>query len=181
MSRQIRNRRKRNKAALALNLVPMLDALVTMIAFLLFSMSFLAIVSIESLVPITSKSYVDSKLQERPLQLTISLNEDQIEVWSPFSRIPSTVIQSLPDGAIDLLKLHDTLVGIKQQFPKETKVVLVPHAGATYDLLISVMDQVRYLTDGDPPIFTRDPESGLDLALEILFPEIVFGNLLGDQ
>ncbi|MGZ3708243.1 MAG: hypothetical protein ACXWPM_05415, partial [Bdellovibrionota bacterium] len=56
------SRRKTSAEGIQLNLVPILDTMVTLIGFLLFSMSFLAVVNIESVVPQASPKNVQEKL-----------------------------------------------------------------------------------------------------------------------
>jgi hypothetical protein len=58
--------------------------------------------------------------------------------------------------------------------------VLVPYAGASYDTLIAVMDAVRLVEPGDSPIYAKNEKTNVDEAVKTLFPDIVFGNLLGD-
>lgn len=173
--------RKSNKKDIELNLVPMLDALITMISFLLFTMSFLTLVAVESQAPVASKSINEAVMKEKPLQLTLTLRSNEVEIWSPFERIPAKKIPSLEPGKPDLTTVHDTLVKIKQQFPKETKIVFAPEAGINYDILVSVMDTARGLEATDPPIALKNPTTGVDEVVKILFSEIVFGNLLGDS
>jgi biopolymer transport protein ExbD len=174
------SRRKTTNEGIVLNLVPILDTMVTLIGFLLFTMSFLALVSIESPFPQLSEKSVRETLKEKPLQLTLSLRENETEIWSPFEKIAPKKIPHSPDGTPDLRAIHGTLVEVKQKFPVETKIVLSPFAGTTYDVLISVMDAVRMLDPTDPPLFVRDAKTGNDVSLKTLFPEVIFGNLLGD-
>ena len=162
MFKQPTSRRKSGKEQIGLNLVPILDTMVALIAFLLFTTSFLAIVSIESPFPEISRESVQKKLKEKPLQLTVSLREKEVEIWSPFDRIPAKHVPNLPNAQVDIKNLHDLIVSIKQKFPTETQVVMVPYAGASYDTLIAVMDAIRLTDAGDPPIFTKNPKTGID-------------------
>ncbi len=174
------SRRKSEKEQIELNLVPILDTMVTLISFLLFTMSFLAIVSIESPFPQASAQSVQQKLKEKPLQLTVTLRKKEIEIWSPFNRIQSKKIPHTAEDLPDTVALHSALLEIKQQFPNETQVVIVPPSTANYDTLISVMDAMRVIEKTDPPIYTKNDETGADEIVKTLFPNVVFGNLLGD-
>ena len=166
---------------MTLNLVPILDTMVTLIAFLLFTMSFLEIVTVESTFPTTSGKPLAEALKEKPLQLTVTLHSDKLEIWSPFNATIEQKIPNLAPGQPDLQTLHEKLVLIKQKFPNEKRVVLVPHAGATYDILIAMMDSIRIMTPTDRPLYAKNPQTGNDMLLRTLFPEIIFGNLLGDS
>lgn len=173
------SRRKGGSSEIILNLVPILDAMVTLIIFLLFTTSFLAITSIETPMPMASTAQNEEQLKEKPLQLTLSLRENESEIWSPFGRIQNKVIPAAA-GMPDVKAIHDALITIKKQFPGETKIVLVPYSGANYDVLVSVMDTIRLVDPTDPPVFQKNPQ-GVDQQVKQLFPEIIFGNLLGES
>jgi biopolymer transport protein ExbD len=174
------SRRKGHSGQIELNLVPMLDTLVTLIAFLLYTMTFLDIVGIESPFPIASTEHVEQKLKEKPLQLTVSLRENEAAIWSPFQRITTKTIPNPAPGLYDLHAIHEALIEVKKQFPTETHVVVVPTGGTNYDTLVAVMDTLRNLDATDPPIFVKNAQTGLEEQAKLLFPDVIFGNLLGD-
>jgi len=159
----------------------MLDALVTLIGFLLFSMSFLSLVSLETSKPEVNPALQEEKLKEQPLQLTVSIREKESEIWSPFDKIETKTIPHTPEGLPDTRAIHETLIEIKRKFVNETKLVLVPAAETSYDVLIAVMDSIRGLESTDPPLFRQNPTSGIEEPVKVLFPEVVFGNLLGES
>ena len=171
-------RRKSDQKQIELNLVPILDTLVTLIAFLLFTMSFFAFVHIETPIPQMSAEDVREKLKEKPLQLTLSLRETEAEIWSPFEKIAPRKIPNSAPGTPDIAAIHAALIAIKQQFPTENKIVLAPNGGINYDSLVSVMDSVRLVEATDPPIFAKNAQTGVDEQIKKLFPDVVFGNLI---
>ena len=173
-------RNKAYKQGVELNLVPILDTMVTLIGFLLFTTSFLAMVSIESPLPQASPEEVREKILEKPLQLTLTLGEKSVEIWSPFQKINSKSIPNASDGEINLKAIHEALIEIKKSFPDETQIVLAPHQKTPYDVLIALMDTIRTLDSTDPSIFLKNEKTGVDEASKDLFPKVVFGNLLGD-
>lgn len=175
------SRRKSHTDQIELNLVPILDTMVTLIGFLLFTTSFLNIVNIESPFPEASTQANEEKLKEKPLQLTVSVHENDTEIWSPFERIASKKIPHQQPGQPDLKTLHESLIDVKKQFPEESKIIIVPNAATNYDTLVSVMDVLRTLEPTDPPVFHKNPQTGVDEAIKKLFPEVIFGNLLGDS
>ncbi len=174
-------RRKTANQPVTLNLVPMLDALVTLIGFLLYTMSFLAIVSIESPFPISTAREIEQKIKQKPLQLTVTLRETDAEIWSPFDRIPPKRIPSTAEGKPDTRAIHEALIAIKMQFKDERNVVIVPYPGMSYDVLIAVMDSLRTLEPTDPTILVKNEKTGVDEQTKLLFPDVIFGNLLGDS
>lgn len=173
-------RRKAPPRQIELNLVPILDTLVTLIAFLLFTMSFLSLVTIESPAPIVSPEDVKQKLKEPPLQLTLTLRENELELWSPFEKIQPQKIPFLEAGKPDIKTLHEALVDIKNRFPTEKQIVFVPHPSTSYDILIATMDSVRTIEPTDPSVYVKNEATGTDELATQLFPEVIFGNILGD-
>jgi biopolymer transport protein ExbD len=175
------SRRKGSREQITLNLVPILDTMVALIGFMLFTTSFLTIVAIESPFPQASTQEVEQKLLEKPLQLTVTMRDKEAEIWSPFERIATKTIPNVAVGQPDTRAIHDALIEIKKQFPGETHIVIVPQAGMNYDILITVMDAMRTLEPTDPPIFAKNAKTGIDEQTKILFPDVIFGNLLGDS
>jgi biopolymer transport protein ExbD len=173
-------RRRGHAEQIELNLVPMLDALVTLISFLLFTMSFLSLASIETPFPEASARQNEQKIKEKPLQLTVSIRSNNVEISSPFNRVASQTIASDAEGKPNTIAIHEALLKIKERFPEELSIVIAPYAGLNYDLLVQVMDAVRTVEPTDPPIFRKNPATGLDEPVKSLFPNVIFGNLLGN-
>ncbi|MBL7716225.1 MAG: biopolymer transporter ExbD [Bdellovibrionales bacterium] len=174
-------RRNSLQKPVELNLVPILDSLVTLIAFLMMTMSLVNLVSVETPFPMVSSEQNQKLVDEKPLQLTLSFQENAVEIWSPFAKIQPLKIADSEPGKPDLAKIHAFLVDVKKKFPSETKIVLVPTPTTNYDVIVSIMDSVRILDATDAAIFSKNPKTGLDEQTKTLFPEIVFGNLLGDS
>jgi biopolymer transport protein ExbD len=172
------SRRNSHQGGIEINLVPILDTMVTLIGFLLFTTSFLAIVSIESPIPQASTEEVQEQLKEKPLQLTITVKEKEIEIWSPFNKITAKTIPNTPDSKPDIKAMHEALLEIKKNFITETTVVIVPTKTSQYDTLIALMDSARTIEVSDPPMYAKNEKTGNDEPVKALFPKIVFGNLL---
>ena len=173
------SRRRTDPQEIQLNLVPMLDALVTMISFLMYTMAFLSLTMIESPLPMVSSEENTMKLKERPLQLTLSLGEKDVLLWSPFDLIPQMRIPNRDDGTPDTIKLHEAVLGIKQKFPTEHNLILVPKSNTSYDTIVLVLDAARYIEKTDAPIVVENPTTHVQEQAKTIFPDVIFGNLLG--
>lgn len=177
------SRRKSESEPVNPNLVPMLDALVTLVTFLLFSSAFLSIVVIDSPAPLIApvEEQVE-KINEKPLQLTAYIKTETIILsdWSGSREshsIPSVIDPKTGEKRYDFEKFHQTLLGIKSRHPLETKIVFKPDGGVSYDVLISLMDAARSYEKSDSPLFKKNAQ-GIDEPETKLFPEIIFGNIL---
>jgi len=180
LRRPSRRNRSGGSELVELNLVPMMDAFVTLIGFLLYTMAFLSFVATDSPVPTSSPTELAEKLKTEPLQLTLSINKSETLVWSAFKKIPSTSIPHLPDGSPDTKLIHEKLIEIKAQFPQEEQIVFAPSSATSYDSLVRLFDAAKILDPTDPPIF-KAGSSGVEEPITYLFPQITFGNLLSSE
>ena len=177
------SRRKSAANDIVINLVPILDALVTLVAFLLFSSVFLAIVVIDTPAPLLAPAHEQiEKLKEKPLQLTAHIQEDRIIIsdWSGSREahtIPNVADPKTGESRYDIEKFHGILLGIKTRHPKESKLIVKPVPGVSYESLVGIMDAARAIEKTDPPFYQKD-ENGMDVPETKLFPEVIFGNIM---
>lgn len=177
------SRRKSENQEVNINLVPMLDALVTLVSFLLFTTAFISIVFIDTPAPQVSPATEQiEKLKEKPLQLTAYIQEKQIIIsdWSGSREnhtIASTTDPQSGELKYDYEKLHQTLLAIKTRHPTETKLILKPDSGVSYEALVGIMDSARFFEKTDTPLFKKN-EKGIDEPEKKLFPEVIFGNIM---
>lgn len=175
LKRPSARRRSKGTEDTELPLVPIMDAFVTLIAFLLLATSLLSVTLIDTPVPVVSNVPDDSK--EKPLMLTLKVTPEELHLSSMFNKIP---VQKFPkiDKGYDLDKLHEALVAVRTQFPKERTIVFMPSGDIKYDDIVKVMDTARLLLKTDPPFYLTDEKDGVDKPDLYLFPSVVFGNVL---
>lgn len=178
-------RKSKGTGDIELPLVPIMDAFVTLIAFLLLATSLLSVTLIDTPVPVFS-NLPDEPNKDKPLMLTLKLEENQLVLSSGFRKIPTQAFPKIEKPAepgkanggmvYDTDKLHEALIAIKTQFPTERNIVFMPVAEVKYDDLIHVMDAVRVLSKTDPSFFYKDKD-GVDKP-DQLFANVVFGNVI---
>ncbi|MBI3542847.1 MAG: biopolymer transporter ExbD [Deltaproteobacteria bacterium] len=195
MFRKPSSRRKSESQEVQLNLVPMLDALVTLVSFLLMTMGYMAIAVIDTPAPMLAapaEQIKEMKKEEPPLQLTLEIQAERILVHDWTGSRENHMIPSKDDPAklgektYDLEALHQRLLDIKKRHPKERQLILKPEPGVPYDSLISIIDSGRFFekTDTVPQeVLDEANKRMLEKKTTILedkdlFPEIVFGNIL---
>ena len=177
-------RRKSASSEVNINLVPMLDALVTLVTFLIFTTSFLSIAAIETPAPqLAPASEQVEKLKEKPLQLTAFIQEKQIVIsdWSGSRenhRIASVLDPTLGEYRYDLESFHKTLIEIKSRHPNETKLILKPEGGVSYESIVGIMDSARNFDEKSDPSMIKKDENGTEVIEKNLFPEVIFGNIM---
>lgn len=157
------------------NLIPILDAVFIFIFFLLMSANFIKIYEIPSVVPILNPG-TPPKNQKPPLALTLRIGQDNIVVMTG---VPSRTRQTFgktADGVYDLESLRAFLINLKSSNLDERTVILEPLVNLTYEEIVQIMDTARLIRKTDPSLFKKD-EAGLDVRVEELFDNIVFGNI----
>ncbi|MGE3263292.1 MAG: biopolymer transporter ExbD [Bacteriovoracia bacterium] len=174
LKRPSSRRRSRGTSEIDLPLVPIMDAFVTLIAFLLLATSLLAVTLIDTPVPVVSSMPDDNK--EKPLALTLTIEQEQIKLSSGSNKIKAQVFPKIEkDYAFD--KIHEALIPIKQQFQKEQNIVFMPVGEVKYNDLVKLMDTVRLLLKTDPPFYAKDA-NGVDKPETYLFANVIFGNVI---
>lgn len=175
LKRPSSRRRSRGTSEIELPLVPIMDAFVTLIAFLLLATSLLSVTLIDTPVPVVSNVPNDDK-NKKPLMLTLTIEQEQLKLSSAFNRIKAQTFPKIDKG-YDLDKLHEALVTIKQQFQTEKTIVFMPVGEVKYNDIVQLMDTARLLLKTDPPFYTKD-EHGVDKAETYLFSDVIFGNVI---
>lgn len=184
MFRRPSSRRKSVQAEVNINLVPMLDALVTLVTFLLLTSAFISVSVIDTPAPLLAPATEQvEKVKDKPLQLTAYVQEKQIVLsdWSGSREkhvIPSVTDPSSNEPRYDLETFHKVLVEIKGRYPAETKLILKPEGGVAYESIVGIMDAARFFDEKSDPPMVKKNEQGVDVPEKNLFPEVIFGNLM---
>lgn len=163
-----------------LPLVPMMDAFVTLIAFLLLATSLLAVTLIDTPIPVVSN--LDEKdPPKKPLGLQLRIDQDMLTLSSMTRQIPEQKFPKV-EKDYDLVKLHEALVQIRQQFPAERGVVFFPAAEVKYEDIVKIMDATRLLAKTDPalPPYKEKAADGTEVERTetFVFPNVAFGNVI---
>lgn len=160
-----------------LPLIPIMDAFVTLIAFLLLATSLLAVTLIDTPVPVVSNELETNPPPKKPLALELRIDQDMLTLSSMTRQIPEQKFPKVEKG-YDLEKLHEALVQIRLQFPLDKSVVFYPAAEVKYDDLVQLMDATRLLLKTDPPLPGYTDKDGVERIEQYVFPNVVFGNVI---
>jgi hypothetical protein len=79
----------------------------------------------------------------------------------------------------DLDGLHAAAFGIKEQNPQVFRVDMNPESDVNLNDLVTVMDKLRRNPDTKKVSF-KDPESGQAIETELMFPSVLFANVIGN-
>ena len=115
------------------------------------------------------------KKPKKPLALTLKITDSQLTLYTG---VPSSAIKSfgkIDESEYDLESLHNFLVELKSRHKKEKTIVIEPIYDVTYEQIVKIMDAVRMFRKTDPRLTIN--ENGIDIFIEELFNDIIFGNI----
>ena len=159
-ARAIRNHAK-YKGRNDLNIVPMIDMMVILVFFLLFTAVFSNTNILELNLPAPNSSVPDLP---KGLQLEVHVRHASIDIADR----NTGVLRSLPmkpDG-YDYKGLSEYLQFVKSKYPTVTEASVLLEQDIPYDVLVQTMDNVRLWEMNDAPAFTKVE----------LFPDISVGD-----
>ena len=159
-ARAIRNHAKyRNRNDL--NIVPMIDMMVILVFFLLFTAVFSNTNILELNLPAPNSSVPELP---KGLQLEVHVRHTGIDIADR----NTGVLRSLPmtAGGYDYKGLSEYLQFVKSKYPQVTEASVLLEQDIPYDVLVQTMDNVRLYQMNDAPTFTKVE----------LFPDISVGD-----
>ncbi len=144
-----------------LTIVPMLDVMVILTFFLIFTAVFSKTSILEVHLPGPGASAVD---QVPSLELEVIVRRSGLEVADR----NSGVLTSVPVTASgqDVVRLSAYLQELKTRFPEKSNATLLVDEDVDYDTIVQVMDAVR----------VRQSSDGAKVARTELFPQISLGD-----
>jgi len=172
--------RRTEDATFDLNLAPMLDIIVSIVPMLLLSVAFVHVTVIDTPVP---------QAVERAIAAANEKNKDLVQVSLYISKnggrfvindrgqVKETAVAAKGDK-IDLEALHKETLAIKQAYPDVFRLELNPDESVPLEEIVEVLDQIRTTAHGEPQIVFKD-ENGQPIETNLLFPDVIFGNVAG--
>ncbi|MDP8222712.1 MAG: biopolymer transporter ExbD [Candidatus Lernaella stagnicola] len=171
------------------NILPIMNLMTILIPFLLLSATFIKLTIIDSALPVATRASaqrVDDASptptpEEKKLTLTVFMRKEGFTIAGIGGILdvgakdkdkdkPQLTIERKPDGEFDYEKLKDKLVEIKEVFPGQNTIILLPEPNIIYDDIIRVMDTARNYKKKQPDGTETD---------ELLFPSpVLAGKLL---
>jgi biopolymer transport protein ExbD len=133
-----RNHARYHRGRDDLNIVPMIDMMVILVFFLIFTAVFSKTNILQLNLPANSTTPLDLP---KDLKLEVIIRADDLVVndrnSGPLKTLPNT-----PAG-LDLDGLSEFIRRVKAQYPDMTDATILPSPATSYDTLVQVMDTVR--------------------------------------
>lgn len=176
-------------ATFELNLAPMLDIIVSIIPMLLLSVVFVQITVIDTPIPQAVEKAVAAANEKNKdlVQVRMSVAADRSVLITILDRGATKEFQVAGIGAgaeakADLDGLYQQVMAIKKQYPDVFRLELNPSETVPLIDIVGVMDSVRTtrVENGKPvKLSFTDATTGKPIETNLLFPDIVFGNVAG--
>jgi biopolymer transport protein ExbD len=159
-ARRVSRNHARYRGRNELNVVPMIDMMVILVFFLIFTAVFTRTNILELNLP-----GADSAVPDLPegLNLEVIVRKESIQVADR----GTGVLKELPlvDAAYDLQGLSDFLMQVKAKYPDKTNASILLEQDVQYDTLVQVMDKVRVFE-----------VAGSQWSVGELFPDVSVGD-----
>ncbi len=166
-----------------LDLSPMLALMVTLIPIMLLATVFVKVTIIESALPQVVQKAIEEDRNNKNKKISIQLNMKKNKSFylniSKGKRSRKSIKISSRGGQWDLNRLHTQLVTIKQKYPRTFRIDLVPAESVSYEDIVKVIDEARGTKSEDPKLYIRDKESNKRVETTVMFPDIIFSNVVG--
>lgn len=166
-------------ATFDLNLAPILDIIVSIVPMLLLSVAFVQVKMIETPVPqvvAEAAKRADDK-SETTVTLKVAKKGFTIEVVKDGKGTPTAVPNK--DGKWDLEGLQAAAFRVKEQFPQVFRIDMAPDADVNLRDLVAVMDKMRK-NPADRKVAFVDPKDNQKVETDLMFPQILFANVIGN-
>lgn len=185
---------KRGAVAEELDLVPIMNLVTILIPFLLMAAQFVSYAVIDSTLPAIGppQTIEDQEDEEEPLNLSVFITDKGFTVAGSAAvlksegggeegeekgptiecRTPGCVYSREGDGpaeAYDVMELRRLLTEIKEEYPDEQNVILVPEPDVPYEVLVLTMDATRE----NPDAGNADGDTEGQCNGRCLFPFVV--------
>lgn len=168
------SKRKRNEEAEELNLVPIMNLVTILIPFLLMAAQFISLAVIDSTLPAIGPPQPQQQDDtDKPLNLSVIITNQGYTIAGAESVLPNEgsdkgpTVPCLESGcptpdSYDAKELTRLIGLVKDQYPDDQNVILVPESRVPYGVLVKTMDATR-----------EDPSTMVDGKPRELFPYVV--------
>lgn len=147
--------RKRNQPAEELSLIPIMNLVTILIPFLLMAAQFVSLAVIDSSVPAIGPPQPQEETDEDPpLNLSVVITDEGYTIAGAEAVLPAEsgdegptipcIETSCPTAdSYDIKELTRVLGLIKDEYPDDKNVILVPESRIEYEVLVRTMDATR--------------------------------------
>ena len=151
-----------------LNLVPIMDAVFIFIFFLLFSAQFIKIYEIETHAPIVSTVPSDKKMDKEPLNLTLKISQERIEVFTGIKPALRLSVDLADNNALEQLK--SKMIELRSNYPEDDEAIISALPTTKYDIIVKTIDAIQHIPAGQT---VKIKSKGIEKKLTKIYTQVV--------
>lgn len=167
-------------ATFDLNLAPILDIIVSIVPLLLLSIAFVQVKMIDTTVPQVVAEAAQRANDKINTTVTLKVSKSKgfiLEVLKQGATTPVAIPNK--NNVWDIEGLHAAAFKIKETNAEVFRLDMAPEPDVSLNELVGLMDKLRRTPDAKKVAF-RDPASGQQVETELMFPNILFANVIGN-
>lgn len=162
-----------------INLAPMLDVIVAIVPMLLMSVVFLKVNMIEAQIPqIVAEAIENSKNKPNPVTIALAIQDSNFKFEVTVNGKKNDIVVPSIDGKPNLDGLYKEAAVLKRKYPDIFKVEIKPTKNVSLDRIVVTLDKIRRIKSGEEGFPIKDEKTGTTVKTDLMFPEIVFADIL---
>lgn len=171
-----------------LNMAPFLGLMAVLVPMLLLTAAFVKLTSVNAKVPVLAEAQaaIDKQKKDnekKKLGVHVLMSKDKtvvIQVREGQKVVSQNRVPADIEMKLDLAKLQDEFVNLKKKNPAIFKARMHPTETVKYVDIVEVMDVMR-VAPGETQFPVTDLETGKVFQTNLMFDDITFGNIMGDE
>lgn len=171
--------RHKAESTFDINLAPMLDVIVAIVPMLLMSVVFLKVNMIEAQIPqIVAEAIENSKNKPNPVTIALAIQGSSYKFEVTENGKKNNILVPSVDGKPNFDGLYKQAEVLKRKYPEIFKVEIKPTKDVSLDSIVMTLDKIRRIKSGEEGFPIKDEKTGEIVKTSLMFPEIVFADIL---
>lgn len=161
-----------------LNMMPFIDVFSMLTTFLLVSAAFLGLGMLEVQIPFLSNSSDVKDDPARMFSVRVDISDSEVKVTSLWTMAPEDKQEkTFKHDPADILNFHKEMIALRTKVPEQDKVTIYADDTVKYLQLTQVIDAVKTLKEGEPPL-NLPPIEGREAPKNMVYEKVVIGSVI---
>ena len=171
-----------------LDLAPLLGLMAASIPILLMASAFIKLATLNAKVPVLgdAQAAIDKNVkdnEEKKIGLYVAINGDNLLVLNlkqGDSVIDKSTVSPLEGNLIDKPTFVDAVYKMKKKHPSVFRARLNPTEKVKYEAIVGLIDAMK-VSPNNEEFPVEDKETGKVYNTPVMYDDITFGNVMGDD
>lgn len=171
-----------------LDLAPLLGLMAALIPILLMASAFLKLASLNAKVPVLgdAQAAIDKNVEENKEQkmgLYVAINGENTVVLNLKKGdeiLQKETVNANEESQLDKAKFTDAVYKIKKAYPNVFRARVNPTEKVKYESIVGLIDSMK-VSPNNEEFPVEDKENGKVFNTPVMYDDITFGNIMGDD